>query len=107
MSYCDYDFLNGLDTERQRFVVESLNGREATKARYQTHTFLVPSCPPGHPYRVVFEQGRAYWRAWFGKTRDIPNPPGPDLAGRQKGFLEMTVGVAGQAPVIGSERSAP
>ena len=103
-SFCDYDFLNGLDSENQHFVVQSLDGREATKARYQTHTFLVPSCLPGHPYRLVFEQARAYWRTWFGKTRDIPNPPGPNLSGRAKGFLQMTLGPAGAAPIITSER---
>ncbi len=106
-SFCDYDFLNGLDAESQRFVVELLNGREATKTRYLTHTFLVVFCPPGHPYRPVFDQARAYWRTWFGKTRDIPDPPGPDLPGRVKGFLQMTLGEAGQAPVIPSERNAP
>ena len=107
VSFCDYDFLNSLGYERQRLVVQLLNGREATKSRYQTHTFLIPSCPPGHPYRLVFEQARVYWRTWFGKTRDIPNPPGPDLPGRVKGFLQMTLGEAGQAPVISSERTAP
>lgn len=107
VSFGDYAFLNGLDTEGQRFVVQSLNGGEATKARYRTHTFLVVSCPPGHPYRPVFDQARAYWRTWFGKTRDIPDPPGPGLTGLVKGFLQMTLGEAGQAPVIPSERNAP
>jgi hypothetical protein len=105
ISFCDYDFLNGLDSESQRFVVQSLGGREATKARYQTHTFLVPSCPTGHPYRLVFEQARAYWRTWFGKTREIPNPPGPNLPGRAKGFLQMALGAVGEAPIIASERN--
>lgn len=107
VSFCDYAFLNSLDTEGQRFMVQSLNGGEATKATFQTHTFLVVFCPPGHPYRPVFDQARAYWRAWFGKTRDIPDPPGPDLPGRVKGFLQMTLGEAGQAPVITPERNAP
>ena len=107
VSFCDYAFLNSLGTAGQQFVVESLGGGEATKARYQTHTFLVAFCPPGHPCQSVFEQARAYWRIWFGKTRDIPNPAGPDLPGLAKGFLEMTLGVAGQAPAIASERNAP
>jgi hypothetical protein len=46
------------------------------------------------------------WRTWFGKTHDIPNPPGPNLPGRAKGFLQMVLGTAGQAPVIASERNA-
>ena len=107
VSYCDFDFLNSLDTDGQQFVLQLLGGREATKTRYQTHTFLVASCPPGHAYRPVFDHWRIYWRIWFGKTRDIANPPGPDLPGLVKGFLQMTVGAAELAPVIASERNAP
>jgi hypothetical protein len=58
----------------------------------------------GHPFHPVFEQARQYWRNWFGKTREIPNPPGPHLPGRPKGFVQMALGDAAQAPVIAMER---
>jgi hypothetical protein len=106
VSFCDYDFLNNLDTQRQQFVVECLDGREATKETYQTHTFLVVSCPAGHPYHATFEEARVYWRKWFGKTRDIPNPPGPNLPGRLKGFVQMALGDVSLAPIIATERGA-
>ncbi len=106
VSFCDYDFLNRLDTQNQQFVIEYLRGGEATKATYRTHTFLVVSCPVGHPYHETFEAVRIYWRNWFGKTRDVPNPPGPDIPGRRKGFVQMTLGEANRAPVVATERGA-
>jgi hypothetical protein len=54
VSFCEYDFLNNLDSQRQQFVIECLKGSEATKAEYWTPTFLVPSCPVGHPYPRSF-----------------------------------------------------
>lgn len=107
VSFCDYDFLNNLDTQGQQFVVECLNGKEATKATYRTHTFLIVSCPVSHPHHDVFEAARIYWRNWFGKTRDIPNPPGPDLPGHRKGFVGMALGDASLAPVVATERGVP
>jgi hypothetical protein len=107
VSFCDYDFLNNLDTLRQQFVIECLNGGEATKMTYQTHTFLVASCPVGHPYYGVFESRRLYWRKWFGRTRDVPNPSGPNLPGRLKGFVQMQLGEGSLAPIIATERGAP
>jgi hypothetical protein len=105
VSFCDYDALNGLVVPAQQAIVQLANGGEATKASFQTHTFLVPSCSPSHAYHPVFEAYRSYWRTWFGKTREIPNPPGPDLPGHLKGFLQMTLG--GAAPTIETGRSAP
>ncbi len=105
VSFCDYDALNGLVAPAQQTIVQLLNGREATKLRFYTHTFLVPSCPPGHPYHAAFETQRAYWRKWFGQTREIPNPPGLDLPGYPKGFLQMSLGNA--APAVDIGRASP
>lgn len=105
VSFCDYDSLNQLVADTAQAAVQLLNGRESTKVNYHTHTFLVPSCPPGHAYHSVFEMWRRYWRNWLGRTREIPNPPGPNLPGYRKGFLEMTLGAA--APAIDSGRSVP
>lgn len=105
VSYCDYDALNRLVAAVQDGVVQLVDGGEATKAAFQTHTFLVPSCSPGHPYHPIFEVYRSYWRQWFGKTRETPNPPGPDLPGHPKGFLQMTMGSS--APIVETGRSAP
>jgi hypothetical protein len=105
VSFSDYDALNGLVASAQQAIVQLVNGGEVTRAAFRAHTFLVPSCLPGHPYHLVFEEYRSYWRNWFGKTREIPNPPGPDLPGHPKGFLQMTLGVA--APTVETGRSAP
>ncbi len=104
VSFCDYDFLNHLDAQDQQFVIEYLNGGEATKETYRTHTFLVVSCPVGHPYHDTFETARIYWRNWFGKTRDAPTPAGSDIPGRRKGFVQMMLGEANRAPVVATER---
>jgi hypothetical protein len=105
VSFCDYDFLNRIVARIDPAFVQLLDGRESTKAVYQTHTFLVLSCQPGHPYHLVFEKTRRYWRKWLGKTRELPNLPGPDLPSHPKGFLQMTLG--GAAPAIDTGRSAP
>jgi hypothetical protein len=107
VSFGDYEMLNNLDTESKDLVVQLLGGREATKALYHTHTFLIASCPVDHPYYAVFEQARSYWRNWFGKTRDVPSPSGPTLPGRSKGFVQMTLGNAGLAPIVSTERGVP
>ena len=103
VSFCDYDALNGLVASAQVTLVQLVNGGEGTKAVYQTHTFLVPACPQGHAYHPTYEAARSYWRKWFGTTRGIPNPPGPDLPGHSKGFLQMSLGEA--APTIETGRS--
>ena len=105
VSFCDYDDLNRLVVSLGQAFVQLLGGQESTKATYRTHTFLVPSCPPGHPYHRVFEASRRYWRNWLGKTREIPDPPGPDLPGHPKGFLRMALGT--NPPAIETGRNVP
>jgi hypothetical protein len=86
VSFCDYDSLNGLAPESLHFVASKLNAEESTKEEYCTHTFLVPSCRPDHPYYDVFEKSRRYWRRWFGQTNPKRGPMVP------KGMLEMVLG---------------
>jgi hypothetical protein len=104
VSFVDYDTLNGLPTQSQDRVEELLNGLEATKVDYQCHTFLVPSCPVGHPYHGEFQNIRRFWRNWWGKTRNIRHSTGVELPGYRKGFVEMTLGKATLAPQISPER---
>jgi len=94
VTFCDYDELNALRDENQRFVAERLAGGEATKMLYKTHTFLVPSCNSDHEYYAVFEHCRAYWRTWFGTAR----------TGQRKGITEMAIGDPNQAPRISHAR---
>ena len=105
VSFCDYDWLNNLPQHAKVFLLQLLNGRDATKASYESHTFFVPSCRAGHPFYPQFEQIRLYWRKWFGSTRPLQNPPGPPLPGHPKGFIEMKLGDAALAPAIRAERS--
>ena len=94
VTFCDYDELNALRDEDQRFVEERLAAGEATKMPYRTHTFLVPSCNSEHEYYGVFEHYRRYWRTWFGTTR----------TGQRKGIIEMAIGNPNHAPRIGHTR---
>ncbi len=103
VSFCDYDWLNQLGSASQEAVLQLLNGGAATKARYHTHTFLVPACGMGHPYFPQFEAARQYWRTWFGRTRPLANPAGPPHPGHAKGFLQMPLGEAG--PDVSTARS--
>jgi hypothetical protein len=105
--FMDVEFLNALPPPAQLFVWHFLNGREATKAGYHTHTFMsVPSCPPGHRDYEEYEAYRSYWRKWWGTTRRIPQPEGEELPGIRKGFIEMIVGDPAQAPPINRNRGA-
>jgi hypothetical protein len=104
VSFIDYDMLNAIMPAVQTFVEQTMNGGEATKAKYQTHTFLVPSCVPSHPFFPVFDQLRAYWREWFGQTREEPIRPGPKLRSIPKGIVELLLGDPKSAPRIPTER---
>ena len=83
VTFHDYTRFNGLEAGVREHVERLLGGREATKAAYHTHAFLVLSCESDHAYFVVFEHWRAYWRNWFGKTRDRPSPSRPALSGQR------------------------
>jgi hypothetical protein len=99
VSFCDYDFLNAHVADLGSRAVQLLAGGNATKASHQTHTFLVPSCSPGHPFFVVFEQHRVYWRNWFGTTRASLGE-----SGHSKGFIQLTLGA--EAPQISDQRQS-
>ncbi len=98
VSFCDYDALNDLVASIHEVFLQLIAGGEATKPVFGTHSFCVPSCPVGHPYRETFEESRLYWRRWFGKTREIARPQRPPLPGQPKGFLQMVIG--DDAPII-------
>ena len=106
VSYCDYDFINEFIATSGSDSLQLLNGRESTKPRFQTHTFLVLSCPPSHPYHSAFEEQRVYWRKWLGRTRNVSRPTRMlslwhwvawvrgrrSFPGHRKGFLQMALG---------------
>lgn len=106
VTFCDYDHLNELDEPGQQFARNCLNGRETTLEKYRSHTFLVISCSCSHPDFTVFERFRAYWRQWFGGTRDAPTDSstiGPPVS---KGIVEMIFGDPVIAPQISPERTS-
>ncbi|HLA81864.1 MAG TPA: hypothetical protein VJP78_09670 [Thermoleophilia bacterium] len=107
VTFYDRNYLNRLNEEATRAIRALLDGGTSTKPEYHTHTILVACCGTEDPYYPVFESSRLYWRTWFGKTRDIPDPPGPDRPGNRKGIVEMTIGDAKACPVISHERSNP
>ncbi|MBI3821174.1 MAG: hypothetical protein HY289_00670 [Planctomycetes bacterium] len=107
VSFMDADYLNGLDTKAQVFVEACLNGEERTKSKYQSHTFLVPSCLPHHRFHPAFEAARRYWRKWFGHTRRQPIRPGPIHPQHPKGIVELALGDPNVTPKISNERVEP
>ena len=106
VTFIDYDFYVALGPAVQEFVLGCLKAGEMTKPQYGCHTFLVPSCLPGHPFHAEFEKARTYWRKWFGQTREEPIRPGARFPSIPKGIIEMPLGDPQQAPQISPERSA-
>ena len=105
VTFVDADRLNGLDGAAQKSVVELLDGGEATKPRYSTHTFLVPHAPTGHPYREVSEEARRYWRRWFGRTRKF-HPGGEGTPRRaEKGLVSLELDGDGSPPKVSAAPS--
>lgn len=107
VSFVEADVLNGLAPSTQHVVQWLLGSGDGTKQSYLTHTFLVATYPPNHPLYRRYERARAMWRNWWGTTRDVPNPPGPDMPGIHKGFVSMALGDPNRVPVVSTERSAP
>lgn len=74
-------------------IVALLNGGNATKATYRTHSFLRISFPAGHPMGASFGAQRLYWRKWFATPQDYTGPvkiPAPHRG--RKGIVQFTVG---------------
>lgn len=107
VSFVDADVLNELAPAAQHIVRWLLGSGDGTKQSYLTHTFLVAAYAPNHPLHQRYERARRLWRNWWGTTRDLPNPPGPDTPGVHKGFVSMTLGDPTRVPVVSTERSAP
>jgi hypothetical protein len=100
-NFCDAANLNSLSQPAQASITPLLNGREATKAKYNTHTFLVVRFPEGHPFEAKFEEMRKYWLDWFSRPQDYSGPkkiPAP-WRGR-KGLVRMSVGDSKLCPMI-------
>lgn len=105
LSFVDIDALNARSKDEIDRINELLDGREVTKTRFGCHTFLQPSCPQGHPYYRFFERERIYWRKWFGKSKDTMSADGHKVPGVPKGFVQITLGRALDAPEISTERA--
>ena len=100
-NFCDAANLNSLSPKAQATVTPLLNGRETTKVKYNTHTFLVVRFPPGHPFEAQFDQMRKYWLDWFSRCQDYSGPkkiPAP-WRGR-KGLVLVSVGNSTLCPVV-------
>ena len=100
VSFVSADRLNDLDEAAQEAVASLLDGHESTKPRYQTHTFLVPHVAPDHPYREVYEAARAFWRNWFGRTREYAPIGGGPWRKAPKGLVQLNLGDGGEAPDV-------
>lgn len=105
VSFIDAASINALPPDVQDRIEALLNAREATKALYHTHTFLLPTYPQDHPDYADFERNRSYWRKWWGTTRDHDPTTGQPWIAHPKGFIEMTVGVRARAPSVSHAKS--
>ncbi|MGO8881862.1 MAG: DUF6932 family protein [Desulfomonilaceae bacterium] len=92
ISFYDTDYFNRLDEDKRKEIIRILNGRENTKPDYRTHSFMVLSCPLGHPVFTIFERERLFWRKWWSRTYIIDSFGQRISSGRVKGFLQMTLG---------------
>lgn len=102
VNFCDAAMLNAVPPARQALLQPLLDGRAATKAQYDTHSFLVVHFPAGRPYAAQFEDRRKYWRDWLSRPQDYSGPnktPAP-WRGR-KGIVQMNVGDANLCPTVG------
>lgn len=106
VSFADYDALLGMSSAEQQEVESLLAGGESTLDEFSVHTFLVPSCSPGHPWYPSFARQRQYWRRWFGRTRERESRQGDHLVSVEKGLVEMKAGIVGAVPAILDERGS-
>jgi hypothetical protein len=104
VTFCDYDLFNSYSEQARDLIDRLLNVEDGPVPKYMTHTFFEPCCAPTHHYYPAFEARRRFWRRWFGKTRDIPNPPSPDSPGHAKGFASMMIGDIAACPPVSIER---
>ena len=78
-----------------------LDGRDSTKAAYDTHTFLVIRFPAGHLFEASFEPQRKYWRDWFSRPQDYSGPKKVEALWRgRKGIVQMNVGNVTLCPTV-------
>jgi len=70
-----------------------------------THAFFFASCPAVHGYFTVFEEQRAYFRKWFGRTYLKGHPAGDKQKRHLKGFLSMVLGEQALEPDVSDRRS--
>jgi hypothetical protein len=101
INFCDAGILNAASAASQPQLRPLLDGRDSTKTKYDTHTFLVIRFPTGHPFASSFEQQRKYWRDWFSRPQDYSGPkkvPAP-WRGR-KGIVQMNVGDVKLCPTV-------
>ena len=104
VTFCDADYLNKATPQQQQAIKALLGADEDTKSLYSTHTFLIASCAPEHPFYPRYEKARKYWRKQWARVRAEHNPAERGKRGRFKGFLEMVVGTREKAPIISHER---
>ena len=85
-------------------ILTLLDGREATKTAYKSHTFLRIHFPAGHVMAAGFESQRKYWRTWFATPQDYTSSvkvPAPKRG--RKGIVQMTVGDATLCPAVSTD----
>ena len=101
--FVDFDLANTLDQDAQRFIMDVLGGRQATKAAYNAHCFFVFACDPDHPFHETYERLRRYWRKWFGTTRARSDSKGRTIPGRKKGIIRLNLGDEQELPTVWPE----
>ena len=101
VNFCESSVLNSLPPAAQTQITPLLNGREATRTDYSTHSFLAIRFPSGHPYAANFENRRKYWLDWFSRPQDYSGTKKVEAPWRsRKGFVQMSVGDARLCPAV-------
>jgi hypothetical protein len=101
VNFCNFADLVAIAVAQRPQVSALLNGGEATKVAYKTHTFLRILFPAGHAMAANFEAQRKYWRTWFATPQDYTGPvkvPAPQRG--PKGIVQITIGDATLCPAV-------
>lgn len=99
VSLVSADLLRRLDATNQGFALQNLNGKEATKPKYQVHSFAVASVQQSHVAYLQQAQEIAKWIGFFRYTKEFGAKDGKILQ-RPKGILQLDFGESSEIASI-------
>ena len=99
VSLVSNDLIHRLNSSNQIFALQNLNAGEATKPRYDVHSFAVVSVPSSHAAYLTQARKVAKWINFFRQTKEFVTAKG-GLMQRPKGILQLDFGERSETDVI-------